>query len=128
MDRRRGRPHDALRMEPVLSTGTTEGEGLHCKVKTTDASPLRRAPSCPCTNEPNLSQQTLLVCPGWDKECETLLDGHQRAASWESLVGTQIKPRKLLEFMADTAHITTRKLVNNYEDAQEADYELGVDI
>lgn len=39
-----------------------------------------------------------------------------------------IRPKKLLHFMADTGLIDTKRIITNNENAQEADYEFGADI
>lgn len=57
-----------------------------------------------------------------------MLKQYQGPVTWEDLTETNIRPRNLLQFMADTGVIMTKQIIMNYQKPRAAEYECRADI
>ncbi|KAL0630648.1 hypothetical protein Q9L58_010503 [Maublancomyces gigas] len=101
---------------------------LRCELTQVDKNPLREAPTCECNQKLSSSRHVILECPKWTTERTRLLKGQKGTATWDSITNTNIRPKELLQFLAEVGIIHARKIVLSYEDARAEDYELGADI
>lgn len=70
----------------------------------------------------------LLHCPKGTEELEELLANQEAPPTWESVTNTNIKPKKLLQFMTDSGLISAIQIITAHSDAREVDSELEADI
>lgn len=101
---------------------------LRCKLVPADSNPLRPAPLCVCNNAPSSARHILMDCRLWSHARQTLLQDCPGPINWECITTTNIQPKRQLRFVM-TAGLTRRiRIIMNYDDARDANYELEVDI